>query len=266
MWCCEVGLHNWPMSNRTGITKLASIAAIAASSLFVAPSALADKSLLVEISKQLKSPELSKKLQNGHGRDRQDGRGRTVLRECGSSGYRSNTCYFDVGFNVADARVHDRKSKGSCDEGDEWGLRGNSMWIRDGCRAIFELSSERFPEKRHRDRNDSRYGHDRDNDYYGHDRRNGNDRHDRNDRYHRISYSDQRLAIGGCAREANKQAYRYDAYSAQYTSTPRLERSRHGSISVTGIVRVHDSNGFRNKHTTCRVDTRGRVSSFRFDR
>ncbi len=239
-------------------TKWASIAAIAASALFVSPAALAESGAKTQpVSKDLKSAH------RDHRYDR-NARGQTVLRECGSSGYRSNRCYFDVGFDIVDARVHDRKSKGSCDEGDEWGLNGNMMWIRDGCRAIFELSSVRYYDSRNDRHRDGRYGHDRhDRDgRYGHDRR-----HDYpHDYSRRVSYSDQRVAIGACARAANREVYRYDAYSAQYSRQPRVEIGRKGRLRVTGTVRVHGQNGFRNRQTVCTVGRDGRIDRFRFDR
>ena len=234
-------------------TKWASIAAIAATTLFAAPSALAENGAKLQF--------VSKDLKSAHRDDRRDRnvRGQTVLRECGSSGYRNNRCHFDVGFRIVDARVHDRKSKGSCDEGDEWGLNGNTMWVRDGCRAIFELSSVRFHDHRDNRQYDGRNGHDRDGRY-------GHDRHDYPGDYsRRISYSDQRMAIGACARAANREVYRYDAYSAQYTRQPHVESGRKGRLRVTGTVRVHGQHGFKNRHSVCAVGRDGRVNRFSFD-
>ncbi|MFC7290096.1 DUF3011 domain-containing protein [Hirschia litorea] len=238
------------MNTHISLHKWASVAAIAASTLFVAPATLADVSVKTQISKQ----------HFGGNRHNNNGRAVTVLRECGSSGYRQNTCHFDVGFPIADARVHDRKSKGSCDRGDEWGIRGNSMWIRDGCRAIFELSSVRFPENYDRVYDNDRYNN-------GHENHNrGYDRHNRHGGYQQISHYQEREAIGSCAREASQQAYRYNAYSAQYTQQPRVEVGRHGSLRVTGIVRVHSPDGFRNRSTQCSLGRDGRVDQFSFGR
>ncbi|ACT59732.1 DUF3011 domain-containing protein [Hirschia baltica] len=231
------------MSNTSSITKWASVAAIAASTLFAAPAAFADQGLKVQI--------VQKTLKSNHRNDR-NVRPITVLRECGSSGYRSNVCHFDVNFNIADARVYDRKSKGSCDEGDEWGLRGNTMWVRDGCRAIFELSSVRFPNSRGQE--------------YGHNDGRGNiPSYPRNGGIRNISHSDQNHAIGLCAREANQQAYRLNAYSAQYRSQPYVDIGRQGRLRVTGSMRVHGPNGFRNRDTVCAIGQNGRVQRFNFD-
>lgn len=243
------------------ITKWASIAAVAATTLFAAPSAYSEVGLKTQIKAQ--------QFNNHRKKHNDDGRRLEVLRECGSSGYRVNRCHFDTGFRIVDAKVDDRKSNANCNRGSDWGLEGNTIWVRDGCRAIFKLSNVSYSNRHDRDYgyNDRRHG-----DHRNHDRhdpyRQGRDRdygYDKHNKHKRISYNQERTAIGSCAREANREAYKYDAYSAQYRRQPHVSHGRKGNIRVTGSVRVHGTNGFKNRETVCVVGYNGHVKRFRFE-
>jgi hypothetical protein len=222
----------------------ASVAALAATTLSLSPQAFADSGPKAQfkIDKQnLKSQHSPKH------RDRND-RSRVEILECGSSKYRTRTCYFDVPFRVVDARVINRKSNADCREGKEWGLNRDSIWIRGGCRAVFEVSNKSFSHHHGRPHDDP-YGGGR-----GHD--------DYHDPYSRISYGEEANALGACSKAANRRAYKQGAYSAQYTRAPEVRLGRRGRIVVSGDVRVFAKHGFRTRHTICRVDRDGQLYSF----
>ncbi|MBI1341104.1 DUF3011 domain-containing protein [bacterium] len=164
-----------------------------------------------------------------------------ITVNCSSGDYERVVCRLPRDFDPVDARVLRRHSSADCDRGRDWDLTRGQLWVKDGCRADFEVFSARP----------------RDYDLIGgpgYRRRGDEDRDWRDDRL------DTRHAIGLCARAAVREAWRSDAWSAQYESEPRVEWGRRGA-EVTGRVRVHHDRGFYSARATCLIRN-GQVLSF----
>ena len=214
----------------------ATAVALATVSLFAAPQAIAEAS-------KVKS----------HHSDR--GRADTLLVECGSSEYRRTECRVNANFNVRDARVYRQKSSSDCIRGDDWGLHRNAIWVKDGCRAVFEVSNRQYA-RGYRDRDygygDRQGGYGRDGDW------------GRQVGYTQVNHRKARRAISLCSREANYRAWDRGLYSAQYRNLPEVRYGKQNRLRVEGVMTTLDDNG-RNRTSTVCVIENGRVLRFRFD-
>lgn len=64
------------------------------------------------------------------------GSNREIIR-CESQDHRDNYCRsFD---SIQDARIYRQLSKSACIEGQTWGFDRGGIWVRQGCRADFEI-------------------------------------------------------------------------------------------------------------------------------
>lgn len=52
--------------------------------------------------------------------------------------YEHQTNYCNIGRH-GDVRILQRLSDAKCHEGSDWGVRGDQIWVTDGCRAVFEV-------------------------------------------------------------------------------------------------------------------------------
>jgi hypothetical protein len=68
----------------------------------------------------------------GHG-------GSTTTVTCSSQDYRYQRC--DAGCEVSSVRIVRELSDTNCREGINWGYDRDSIWVNNGCRAVFEISS-----------------------------------------------------------------------------------------------------------------------------
>ena len=66
-----------------------------------------------------------------------------------------------------------------------------------------------------------------------------------------------------CSREANRDAWSRDYYSAQYDREPRLERDRDG-WKLLGRMRLQDRRGYSYLNTACDLRRNGDVEDFDF--
>jgi len=187
------------------------------------------------------------------------GGGATAVLNCSSNSYEKVWCEVQGGDDIVDANIVRRLSNAGCDRRDDWDVDDGALWVRNGCRADFEvilaggygpdgdlaggpgdLSSRRYDDRPYDDRaDDSRANDDRD-----------------------IRYSGGRFeqSVAACSREANEVAWRRGDWSAQYADSPRLVETR-SSYELRGRVRVHDSRGFHIEESRCAV-RRGEVIDF----
>jgi hypothetical protein len=200
----------------------------ARSSLGVAAAALAAAALL--------SPAAA-----AQSRDHRAGKGwlDVVVIDCSSGDYDYVTCPLPRGFRAVDARVLRHFSSADCDRGEDWDLRDDYIWVRDGCRAEFEVTSIGY-------RHGGPGG--------GLDGGPGSDEQRRRDELA------LRRATAECARAALEAAFDRGAWSAQYETHPTLHAVRRGS-EIRGRVRLHDETGFYTVKSVCRLRY-GEVSSF----
>lgn len=81
---------------------------------------------------------------------------------CESYDHQTNFC--NIGRRHGDVRILQRLSDARCNEGSDWGVQGDQLWVTDGCRAIFEVDAAYGGYGGHRrgsDYDDDRYGRDR---------------------------------------------------------------------------------------------------------
>ena len=248
-------------------TSLAMAVAFAASALVAAPTAMAEAQVTKQVQKGQKL--VGSRHDRDRDRDRDDrdedwddrdyddddrrGRGRTALINCGSGDYETNSCRINVRFKVKDARVHKRRSKSDCDRGRDWGLRGDRIWVRDGCRAVFEVSNTYYPGRRHRDRDGYRDGHRDSGPWRGRDRGWGD--------YHNISRYEIRSAIRACERYGASLARDRGRDGAVYLGRPSVDIGRRGAIRIKGDMKTWGRKRARYVETFCKV-RRGYVVSF----
>lgn len=247
---CEDAGHPASMMKHRITTTLASAAALTASTLAAASPAFAETAPL-KVAPPSNVQLAASHDSRGHDSRDRDNRGRTALIDCGSGDYNSNTCRIRVGFNVVDARVYKQRSKSDCDRGEDWDLRGDRIWVRDGCRAVFEVSSTPYRDSRH----DHRYAGRRDQ-IWGQD----GVRYD-NGHAMRIQHVQVRAAIETCERAAERIAWNRGRDGARYVGRPNVDVHRGGVILVTGDMKTWGERGPRYVDTHCAVK-QGRVVDF----
>jgi hypothetical protein len=170
-----------------------------------------------------------------------------VVLHCSSDEYDTRTCTIPGSGHVVDARVHRRTSSADCDRGEDWDVRGARLWVRNGCRADFEILLAR--------------GDGHDDDLHGgppgkdwdHDWRHDGERRQK---------PDFQTVQGACSRAAVEEAWQRGFYSAQYHNGPRLVEGVRG-YELRGQVRLHDRRGFTYWESVCEWG-RGRVSGFTY--
>ena len=74
---------------------------------------------------------------------------------------------------------------------------------------------------------------------------------------------DFQYAQRNCSREAIREAWNRNYYSAQYDGGPRLEHSRNG-WEMRGRMRLHNNRGYSYVNTVCDLRRNGEVSDFDF--
>ena len=79
----------------------------------------------------------------------------------------------------------------------------------------------------------------------------------------RDSRPDYDRAQRNCSREANREAWNRNYYSAQYDREPRLEYSRNG-WELRGRMRLHDNRGYTHRNTVCNLRRNSEVRDFNF--
>ena len=89
------------------------------------------------------------------------------------------------------------------------------------------------------------------------------DRDDRDWDRGRDRRPDYQYAQRNCSREANREAWDRNYYSAQYDGGPRLEYGRDG-WELRGRMRLHNSRGYSYASTVCDLRRNGEVSDFDF--
>lgn len=171
---------------------------------------------------------------------------------CSSGDYDHVTCRFPRGFEASDVRLVRRHSSADCDRGRDWDFRRDHLWVRDGCRAEFEV----FAFTRRDIDLEGGPG------WRGDDRRHDDRRYD--DRRYDVRRDEATLRhlTGMCAREAVQEAWSQNLWSAQFERQPGAEWFRDGA-DLVGNVRVHHAGGYYTTRATCRV-RRGEVVSFDF--
>lgn len=81
--------------------------------------------------------------------------------------------------------------------------------------------------------------------------------------YDRDRRPDYQHAQRNCSREANREAWDRNYYSAQYDGGPRLDYGRNG-WELRGRMRLHNSRGYSYANTVCDLRRNGEVSDFDF--
>ena len=248
------------MMKKNPYKSLATVVALASTVLIATPSAVAQDTS----HKALTGQNLKAQFHPAEARGRNDGRGHsgsngpTALIECGSGSYNSNTCYIRGGFRIADARVYKRKSKSDCDRGQDWGLRGNQIWVKNGCRAVFEVSSQKYRDQY----SDRRYSYNDDDRYQ---RRSNNGDRGRspydNGNLVRIVSRDVNQAIRTCESEGRQIACNRGREGAAYIGRPNVDVDRNGVIRIDGGMRSWGRQGERRVSTSCAVRN-GRILDF----
>ena len=76
---------------------------------------------------------------------------------------------------------------------------------------------------------------------------------------------DFQYAQRNCSREANREAWDRNYYSAQYDGGPRLEYGRDG-WELRGRMRLHSGRGYSYVSTVCDLRRNGEVTDFDFIR
>ncbi len=188
------------------------------------------------------------------------GGGSTAVLNCSSNSYEKVWCELQGGGDIVDAAIVRRISNAGCDRRDDWDIDNGSLWVRNGCRADFEVVLASTPA----------YGRDDDlaggpggyippaGAYSDRGKLDTRDRDDRDDE----RVLDGRLAqsIAACSREANEIAWDRGDWSAQYTGSPRLVETR-TTFELRGRMRVHDEHGFHIEESRCEI-RRGKVIDF----
>ncbi|HEY7800556.1 MAG TPA: hypothetical protein VIA80_17445 [Hyphomonadaceae bacterium] len=99
--------------------------------------------------------------------------------------------------------------------------------------------------------------------FAGQDRDDDRERGDRDWDRDRGRRPDFQYAQRNCSREANREAWDRNYYSAQYDSAPRLDYTRDG-WELRGRMRLHDRRGYSYVNTVCDIRRNGDVSDFDF--
>jgi hypothetical protein len=183
--------------------------------------------------------------------DRWRDKSERVVLHCSSDEYDTRTCIIPGPGRAVDVRVLRRTSSADCDRGKDWDVRDDRLWVRNGCRADFEILLVRGEWRDGDLAGGPGYG--RDGDWRGRD-------HDRG----RWEKPDFQTVQGACSRAAIDEAWRRGFYSAQYHNGPRLVEGVRG-YEMRGQVRLHDRRGFTYWESVCEWD-RGRVGLFSYQR
>jgi hypothetical protein len=205
-------------------------------------------------------------------------RGDSLIVSCASDSYEKRICS-PRGETAVDASVVRRIGNARCTRRDDWDVADGVLWVRNGCRADFEVflarsdADTRYGDDGRRYEDDRRYEEDpryEDEPRYEDDGelaggvgdrrydpvpRSGDWRRDRGLEESRIERS-----VRACSRAATEEAWDRDAYSIQYVERPRLEEGRRG-FELRGRMRIHDEDGFTTVRTACQV-RRGEVIDF----
>ena len=164
---------------------------------------------------------------------------RTAIVDCASNDYKASRCRLRVGFDVRDARIIKRRSSADCDRDVSWRLEGNTLWVRDGCRAVFEVSNDYYRDRRH-----GGYRIKNRDPWAGHDRRYG---------YQETSRRERRSAVYACEAEAQRFAYSRGRSGAAYVYRPDVQQGRRGALRVSGKIKTWGRGGPRYVYTSCKV-------------
>lgn len=185
----------------------------------------------------------------------------TAVLTCSSNSYEKVWCELQGDDDIVDASVRRRMSNAGCDRRDDWDVDNGSLWVRNGCRADFEviIAGPAFGPDDELAGGPGGYippaGSYGDRDDRGHER---NDRDEAED--HRILNGRLAQSIAACSREANIFVQDRGAWSAQYADSPRLVETR-GNYELRGRMRIHDDRGFHIEDSRCQV-RRGDVVDF----
>lgn len=189
------------------------------------------------------------------------GGGRTAVLNCSSDSYEKVWCELQGGGDIVDASIVRRISNAGCDRRDDWDIDNGSLWVRNGCRADFEVVLAGAVYGLDDDLAGGPGGYIPPAGAYGDRDHRDYERSDRDER------DDQRVlngrlaqSIGACSREANDFVQDRGAWSAQYVENPRLVESR-GNYELRGRMRIHDDRGFHIEDSRCEV-RRGDVVKF----
>jgi hypothetical protein len=198
------------------------------------------------------------------------GGGSTAVVNCASATYEKAWCEVQGGGDIIDANVTRRLSSAGCDRRDDWDVSDGALWVRNGCRAEFEVvlagvpgrdddlaggPGGYIPPAGQRDAIPDRDYETRD---YGTDDRDWRDESER-----RVAPGRLAQSIAACSREANDVAWDRGAWSAQYADSPRLVETR-DRFELRGRMRVHDDRGFHLEDSRCET-RRGKVVDFEMD-
>lgn len=187
----------------------------------------------------------------------------TAILNCSSDSYQKVRCELEGGGAIVDASIVRRISNAGCDRRDDWDVEGGYLWVRNGCRADFEVVLTGDVPGRDDDLagGPGSYGSPRNPDTgdYGY-----RDEEDRDGGYHdpgdRAERGRMAQSIAACAREANEFVWERGEWSAQYVERPRFVETR-SSFELRGRMRIHDDRGFHHEESRCEV-RRGEVIDF----
>lgn len=77
----------------------------------------------------------------GRGYDDRYGYDAVSYITCNSKGYKRTNCTIRGRFT--NLRIYDRKSKVPCQQGRDWGITSDGIWVQNGCRAVFSYEDGR---------------------------------------------------------------------------------------------------------------------------
>ncbi len=172
---------------------------------------------------------------------------------CSTNTNHKRNCALPSGARASDVQLLRRHADARCRDGRDWGVSGNAIWVTNGCRADFSVTTIRV---QHRD--DELWGGrgDRRRDRGWGDGRRGGD--------YGYGRPTQDGAVEVCYRAMGRELGGRRAYSIQYDGEPRLREERHG-FELRGRVRIHRPGGFTHLETVCELDG-NRVVRFYVDR
>ncbi|MGV6801304.1 MAG: DUF3011 domain-containing protein [bacterium] len=188
---------------------------------------------------------------------------------CNSNDYEYSSCR--AYGNIDRVWITDRISSASCSLGYDWGYSRNSIWVTNGCRAVFQISYGNargrtgYERPRYRD-NDYSY-RDRDDYYYDRDRY--------EDRDYGYERSSERYAVNQCIRKAERRLHRDGFYGARVDRVSRpYHHGRWWKVNITFRVRHRDhyhfpsvgckSDGYDARLTSYDFGESGRTCGFNY--
>ncbi len=182
--------------------------------------------------------------------------GNSVLMNCSSSDYDRRVCRTPG--RVADARIVRKISSSGCRQGSDWGIYTDAIWVKNGCRADFEV----YLGGRNARRDDG---------LAGGQARNRNRNRDRGWDYNgrqdvRFKRPNKRRAISACydAMEHARGIQVRRALAVEYVNEPRLVETRKGYV-LRGPVRITQPRGYTRVGTVCELQG-NRVTNFYIDK